>query len=217
RNQKVIEETPAPGINAEVRKSLWDMAERLTRALRYRSAGTVEFLYDDRLQEFFFLEVNTRLQVEHGVTEEVTGIDLVEWMLRLGAGELPDIESLRPKPRGVSIQARIYAEDPAHGFRPCAGTLANVAAPAGVRFEKWVENGREVPPFYDPMLAKIIIRAGAREAAVSLLRNALALARFDGLETNLDYLRSVVAEPEFAAGGYPTDFLSRIAYRPLAI
>src|SRR6185369_7541916 len=107
----------------------WEMAERLTRALSYRSAGTVEFLYDSEREEFFFLEVNTRLQVEHAVTEQVTGVDLVEWMVRLGCGELAPLSDMRPNWRGASIQVRIYAEDPAHAFRPSTGTLTNVNLP----------------------------------------------------------------------------------------
>jgi urea carboxylase len=217
RNQKVIEETPAPGLQPEVRQRLWETAERLTRALQYRSAGTVEFLYDSERERFFFLEVNTRLQVEHAVTEEVTGIDIVEWMVRLAAGELSPLGQLRPKPRGVSIQVRIYAEDPAHAFRPSTGILTHVRLPRDVRCETWVENGTEVTPFYDPMLAKIIVRGDMRDAAVHKLREALAVARFDGLETNLDYLRRVIAEPEFSAGGFPTTFLNAVVYRPNAM
>jgi len=217
RNQKVIEETPAPGLRPEVRQRLWNTAERLTRAIQYRSAGTVEFLYDTDREEFFFLEVNTRLQVEHAVTEEVTGIDIVEWMVRLGAGELPSLESLRPAPKGASIQVRIYAEDPAHEFRPSTGTLTEVQLPENARCEAWVQSGTEVTPFYDPMLAKIICRADTREAAVERLRRALADTRFDGVETNLDYLRWVIAEPAFAAGGFPTSFLSQVVYRPHAM
>jgi urea carboxylase len=217
RNQKVIEETPAPGLSAETRRRLWETAERLTRAVRYRSAGTVEFLYDAEREEAFFLEVNTRLQVEHAVTEEVTGIDLVEWMVRLGAKEFPPLEGLRPTPQGASIQARIYAEDPAHAFRPSTGTVTHVALPHDARSETWVEGGTEVTPFYDPMLAKIIVRADTRDAAVARLRAALARTRFDGLETNLDYLRWVIAEPEFSAGGFHTSFLGRVHYRPHAV
>src|SRR5262252_3450637 len=128
--ERYIEKAPAAGISAKARQQLWGMAERLARALHYRSAGTVEFLYDSDREEFFFLEVNTRLQVEHAVTEEVTGIDIVEWMVRLGAGELGALEELRPKPRGASIQVRIYAEDPADDFRPSTGTLTEVRLPA---------------------------------------------------------------------------------------
>jgi urea carboxylase len=161
--------------------------------------------------------VNTRLQVEHAVTEEVTGVDLVEWMVRLGCGELPPLHEIRPQSRGASIQVRIYAEDPSHDFRPSTGTLMNVTLPPRARCETWVENGTEVTPYYDPMLAKIIVRAVTRDTAVKQLTEALAVTRFDGIETNLDYLRTVVADPEFLVGGYPTSFLSRVLYEPLAI
>ncbi len=217
RNQKVIEETPAPGLSAAVRQQLWERAEHLARAVKYRSAGTVEFLYDSDREDFFFLEVNTRLQVEHGVTEEVTGVDLVEWMVRLGAGELAPLQQLRPAPSGASIQVRIYAEDASHDFRPSAGVLTEVVLPDDARCETWVQRGTEVTPFYDPMLAKIIVRAESRAAAVDSLQQALAEARFDGLETNLDYLRSVVADQRFLTGGFSTSFLGHCDYQPRAI
>src|SRR5262249_7161681 len=194
RNPKVIEEPPAAHLSSEVRGRLWAMAETLTRSLHYRSAGTVEFLYDSDRKEFSFLEVNTRLQVEHAVTEEVTGVDLVEWMVLLGCGELPSLGTIRPAPRGASIQGRVYAGDPAHAFRPSTGTLMNVTLPARARCETWVENGTEITPFYDPMLAKIIVRAETRDASVKEITNALAATRFDGIETNLDYLRTVIAD-----------------------
>jgi urea carboxylase len=216
RNQKVIEETPAAALSPAVRSQLWKTAETLARSLHYRSAGTVEFLYDAEREEFFFLEVNTRLQVEHGVTEEVTGIDIVEWMVKLGSGELPPLHTLACEPRGASIQVRIYAEDPAHGFRPAAGRLTEVRVPSGVRYESWVEGGTEVTPFYDPMLAKIIVRGDSRNDAVHNMREALDACRFEGLETNLDYLRHVIAEEEFKAGGFPTSFLNRVRYAPCA-
>jgi urea carboxylase len=216
RNQKVVEETPARGLRDDVRRRLWDTAEMLARAVQYRSAGTVEFLYDSDREDFFFLEVNTRLQVEHGVTEEVTGVDIVEWMVRLGAGTLPPIESLRVSPSGASIQVRVYAEDPAHDFRPSTGLLMEVRLPAGVRCDSWVERGTDVTPFYDPMLAKIIVRGATRGDAIARLEAALAETSFAGVETNLDYLRRIVVEPEFAAGGFPTSFLSRVQYRPRA-
>lgn len=216
RNQKVIEETPAPGLSAQVHHRLLNTAERLARAVQYRSAGTVEFLFDSDREEFFFLEVNTRLQVEHGVTEAVTGVDLVEWMVRLGSGELPPLDTLRPTASGAAIQVRIYAEDAAHGFRPSTGLLTDVRLPEGVRCDTWVAGGSEVTPFYDPMLAKIIVRGENREDAVTRMERALADTTFAGVETNLDYLRQVVAEPEFRAGGFSTSFLSRVAYRPQA-
>jgi len=214
RNQKVVEETPAPGLRPDVRGRLWETAEHLARAVQYRSAGTVEFLYDAGTEEFFFLEVNTRLQVEHGVTEEVTGVDLVEWMVRLGAGTLPPLETLRVAPSGASIQVRLYAEDAAHQFRPSTGVLTHVSFPSDVRCDTWVSAGTEVTPFYDPMLAKIIVRADTRELALEKLADALARTVCAGVETNLDYLRQVVAHPEFRAGGFPTSLLTRVPYTP---
>src|SRR5262249_18807556 len=162
RHQKVIEETPAPGLDAGSRAALLATAVRLGEAVRYRSAGTVEFLYDNDTRDFYFLEVNTRLQVEHGVTEEVTGVGLVEWMVRLAAGENPIHEA---PTRGHSIQARVYAEDPARDFQPCAGALSVVEWPPDARVETWVESGAEVSPYYDPMLAKIIVRGETRAQA----------------------------------------------------
>src|SRR5204863_9438274 len=137
RNQKVIEETPAPGISSNAREQLWNTAERLTRALRYQSAGTVEFLYDCDREEFFFLEVNTRLQVEHGVTEEVTGIDIVEWMVNVAAGA--PMPAGTPLAQGAAIQARLYAEDPQRGFQPSAGVLTEASFPDDVRIETAVD------------------------------------------------------------------------------
>ncbi len=174
RNQKVIEETPAPRLDDRTRQQLFACAERLGRSVGYKSAGTVEFVYDDASGEFYFLEVNTRLQVEHGVTEQVSGIDLVEWMLRVAAGEPPDLSSHRVLSRGHSIQVRVYAEDPAHQFRPSSGLLSHVQWPEGVRVDHWVETGTEVPAHYDPMLAKIIAHGSNREEALQKLQEALA-------------------------------------------
>jgi urea carboxylase len=217
RNQKVIEETPAPGIAPAIRERLFDAALRLGRAVRYQSAGTVEFIYDSDTAQFHFLEVNTRLQVEHGVTEQVTGIDLVEWMVRLAARELPPLESLPVQPRGASIQVRVYAEDPAKDFQPGAGFLTHVAWPDHARVETWVEPGTEITPYYDPMLAKIIVHAADRAAALARLHAALAATRIVGIETNLDYLRQVTAAGPFAAGGISTSCLGAFDYRRRAI
>jgi urea carboxylase len=214
RNQKVIEETPAPGISTIVREALFAAAIRLGEAVSYRNAGTVEFIYDSARQEFYFLEVNTRLQVEHGVTEEVTGVDLVEWMVRLAAGEDP----IRPvEPRGASIQVRVYAESPLKDFQPSAGALTNVEFPPDVRVETWVESGADIPPYYDPLVAKIIATGDTREQAIDRLQAALNATTLGGIETNLDYLRAVIAASEFRAGGFPTRFLSQFAYRPRAV
>ncbi len=214
RNQKVIEETPAPGISDAVRTELLESAIRLAQAIKYQSTGTVEFLYDSQRGELYFLEVNTRLQVEHGVTEEVTGIDLVEWMVRQAAGAFSPVHAV---PRGHSMQARIYAEQPHKNFQPSSGMLSQVVLPHNARCETGVETGSEVTPYYDPLLAKIIVRGVDREQALLKLQAALADARFDGLETNLDYLRTIVATPDFKEGGFPTKFLASINYRPKAL
>ncbi|MEJ7604788.1 MAG: hypothetical protein WKF37_00595 [Bryobacteraceae bacterium] len=174
--------------------------------VRYQSAGTVEFIYDDTTRDFYFLEVNTRLQVEHGITEAVTGIDLVEWMLLQGAGEL--VLKTAPAPAGWAIEARIYAEDPARNFQPSAGTVTHVAFPEDVRVDTWIESGTEVSPYYDPMLAKVIAHGVDREEALGRLRSALDACRIDGIETNLRYLRQICRTADFAAACITTGFLA---------
>ena len=217
RNQKVIEETPAPGITAATRRRLCESAVRLGEAASYRSAGTVEFVYDNTTGEFFFLEVNTRLQVEHGVTEEVTGLDLVEWMVLQASGDLAPLHTFVIAPRGNSIEVRIYAEDPGANFQPSSGQLAHVVFPKDARVETWIEPGTEVTPYYDPMLAKLIVHAGDRPQAVAKLRAALQTSRLAGLETNLDYLRKVCAATEFAEGAILTSTLAGFPYRRAAV
>ena len=214
RNQKVIEETPAPRLDAATREALCAHAVRLGEAAAYRSAGTVEYVYDVDTREFHFLEVNTRLQVEHGVTEEVTGIDLVAWMVRLAAGDSPlrAFNPSRAQPRGHAIQARIYAEDPARHFQPSAGLLTDVAWPTHTRCDTWVAAGVEVPPFYDPLLGKVIVHAESREAALTELGKALDATRLAGIETNLGYLRSVVDADAFRSGTQITATLAGHTY-----
>ncbi|HEV3330234.1 MAG TPA: urea carboxylase [Bryobacteraceae bacterium] len=213
RNQKVIEETPAPDLAADIREKLLESAVRLARAVRYQSAGTVEFIYDNDSSTFYFLEVNTRLQVEHGVTEEVTGVDLVEWMVRQAAGDMPPLPQIEVHPTGCSIQVRIYAEDSARNFQPCAGRLSEVQWPRDARIETWVESGTEVTPYYDPMLGKIIVRGPDRAAALARLGSALADCRIAGIETNLEYLRQLCAAEGFAAGGVTTAYLREFPFR----
>ncbi len=217
RNQKVIEETPAPNLTPEVRQHLLETAVRLGKAVGYQSAGTVEFVFDALSGEFYFLEVNTRLQVEHGVTEEVTGVDLVEWMVLQAAGELPALDSIDIKPKGVSIQVRLYAEDPNKNFQPSSGVLSGVEFSVQARNETWVERGSEVPPYYDPMIAKIIVKAMNRESALEKMGVALAETRVDGIETNLDYLRQIVADQVFAEGRQTTRYLNGFHYQPHTI
>ncbi len=220
RNQKVVEETPAPGISAETRAGLLESAARLGRGASYRSAGTVEYVLDAAPKgrgAYYFLEVNTRIQVEHGVTEEVTGVDLIEWMVRLAAGELPDLAERAPKAEGASIQARLYAEDPRRDFQPSCGPLTEVVFPDDVRVESAVDRGTEVTPYYDPMLAKLIARGPTREAAREALVSALQRTRIAGIESNRDYLVQVLRAPEFIEGDVHTGLLAGFPYAPQTI
>jgi urea carboxylase len=216
RNQKVVEEAPAPNLPAAARAGLIAAAIKLGEAARYRNAGTVEFLYDEARQDFFFLEVNTRLQVEHGVTEQVMGIDLVEWMIRGAAGDFSFLANPPNSPKGASIQVRVYAEDPALDYRPTSGLLTNVRFP-DARVETWIASGSEVSSFYDPMLAKIIVTADDREAAVKAMQVALDDTALAGIETNLRWLRDVVRTPAFVTGAVSTKALESVVYRPHSI
>lgn len=208
RNQKVVEETPAPHLREEVRQALLETARTLTRSVSYRSAGTVEFVVDARTQDFYFLEVNARLQVEHGVTEAVTGVDLVEWMVLLAANGMPPLPGLTIVPRGHAVQARLYAEDPAKNFQPSTGLLTDVQFPSNVRVDSWIEAGTEVAAHYDPMLAKMIAHGENRIDALEKLAHALDATRLAGLESNLDYLRGVMAYAPFVEGCHTTRSLN---------
>lgn len=212
RNQKVIEETPAPNLADDARAALWETAVRLGRSVSYENAGTVEFLYDDDARAFYFLEVNTRLQVEHGVTEEVLGIDLVEWMIRQAAGEPLRWVQSDVKPKGAAIQVRIYAEDPAREFRPSAGILTEVTWPQQARIESWVERGTEVTSHYDPMLAKLIVEANDRQAALNKLRATLNQCRLSGIACNLRYLRAIAHHDAMEQGRMLTTTLGTLPY-----
>lgn len=222
RNQKVIEETPAPHISEAVRTALHETAKRLGESVNYRSAGTVEFIYDESNESFYFLEVNTRLQVEHGVTEEVFGVDLVEWMIRLGAGETLPLNEQRSA-KGHSIQARIYAEDPVKNFQPCAGLLSRVDWQATTtngmrtRIDTWVESGTQVPALFDPMLAKVIVTADTREQAMTGLAETLDQSELYGIETNLLYLKSILKDEEVKAGLVWTQKLNTMLFSDPAI
>ncbi|WP_108126560.1 urea carboxylase [Saccharospirillum mangrovi] len=219
RNQKVVEECPAPNLKPELATALHQTAERLLAAVNYRNAGTVEFIVDADSDDFYFLEVNTRLQVEHGVTEEVFGVDLVEWMLRQAAGDSPLASAPKLTPQGHAIQVRLYAEDPYRDFQPAAGLLTEVAFADGdgVRVDHWIDAGLEVPPFFDPMLAKLIVHGADREAALGKLDWALAETRLYGIETNLGYLRALVADPALQSGRMTTRYLNDFRALPARI
>lgn len=218
RNQKVLEETPAPNLPTGMAEALCEAAITLAKAVSYRSAGTVEFVYDAEAERFYFLEVNTRLQVEHGVTEQVWGVDLVRWMIELAAGDLPPLAELVKglKPSGHAIQARVYAEDPGRDFQPSPGLLTAVAFPAAdgksLRIDTWVEAGCEIPPYFDPMIAKVISWAPSREQARVALDAALGDTLLYGVETNRDYLRQILGFAPFALGTPWTRCLEGLRY-----
>lgn len=197
RNQKVVEESPAPNLSDETRQKMYAAAESLAHVASYRSAGTVEFLYDENSQRFYFLEVNTRLQVEHGITEEVMGVDLVEWMIKEAAGELKNIKSLVKKPSGHAIEIRVYAEDCLNNFRPSTGKLDEVEFSPKARIETWVRKNIEITSLYDPMLAKLIVHAPNREEAVKKMLEVLDESKIYGVTTNLEYLHSLLKSDDY--------------------
>jgi urea carboxylase len=207
RNQKVVEETPAPNLPQATREALLSSAVRLGELVNYRSAGTVEYIYDAEQDAFYFLEVNTRLQVEHPVTECVTGLDLVECMLKVAAGDAIDWARLQQAPFGASIEVRLYAEDPLKNFQPSPGVLTGVCFPDDVRVDGWIDTGTEVSAYYDPMVAKLIVHADTREAALAKMQQALDATQLHGIASNLDYLRQIVATDAFRSGKVWTRFL----------
>ncbi|MER6940100.1 biotin carboxylase N-terminal domain-containing protein, partial [Nocardioides sp. NPDC000441] len=214
RNQKVIEEAPAPSLPEHVRTVLHDSARQLAKSVSYRSAGTVEFVYDPGRELISFLEMNTRLQVEHAVTEQVMGIDIVELMLRLardGVTALPD-ELFRkcPAPKAYAVEARVYAEDPAKDSMPSSGLVTRAVLPTeapGVRVDSWIETGLEVSPHYDPLLAKVIATGSTRDEALDRLGSALAQTRIDGIVTNVSALRAMTTYPELRSATHSTSTL----------
>ncbi|KFC70999.1 ATP-dependent urea carboxylase [Devosia sp. LC5] len=214
RNQKVVEETPAPGLSEATRARLHKAATDLGAAVAYASAGTVEFIYDPLREDFYFLEVNTRLQVEHPVTEAVFGIDLVEWMIRQAAGEDPIAQAGPLTPKGAAIEMRLYAEIPHANFQPSAGLLTEVRFSDTARIDTWIETGTEVTPYYDPMLAKIIVAGADRPAAIANLRAALKDTSITGIETNLAYLCAIAASDLLASGKVATTALKDFAFVP---
>lgn len=217
RNQKVIEETPAPHISNELRQDLLKTAVKLGQAINYRSAGTVEYVYDVDDSQYYFLEVNTRLQVEHCVTEEVTGVDLVEWMIKQAAGDMPDLDSISISTNGSAMQARVYAEDPNKNFQPSSGLLTKVAFDPNARNDTWIETSTEVSPYYDPLLAKVIAKGANRAEAIDALQSALGNTQISGIETNLEYLLQITQAEEFQKATHTTKFCDSLVYFPHSI
>jgi urea carboxylase len=213
RNQKVVEEAPAPNLPDAVREIMASTSEQLCRSVRYRSAGTVEFVYDVEREEAMFLEVNTRLQVEHPVTEQVWGVDLIELMFRVGDDDPDVLASARAaRPVGAAIEARVYAEDVGRDFQPSPGLITRVAWAPGVRVDGWVETGTEVAAAYDPLLAKVIATGTERDEAIAALAEALAGSSVAGIETNLDYVAAALSMPAFRSATHTTGSLAEFRF-----
>jgi 3-methylcrotonyl-CoA carboxylase alpha subunit len=215
RHQKVIEEAPAPGMSAELRAVMGAAAVEAAKAAGYVGAGTVEFIADGahglKANGFWFMEMNTRLQVEHPVTEAITGLDLVEWQFRVAAGEKLPLAQHQVKHIGHAVEARLYAEDPEHGFLPSTGRLISLQFPAiaGLRIDSGVETGSEVTPFYDPLIAKLIAHAETRGAALERLADALDQTIAIGPRTNAGFLAALCRAPAFLKGDFDTTFIDR--------
>ena len=213
RHQKVIEETPAPGMTGPLRAQMGAAAVAAAKAVGYVGAGTVEFVADGtaglRADGFWFIEMNTRLQVEHPVTEEVTGIDLVAWQFQVAAGEKLPLEQEQIRFDGHAIEARVYAEDPENGFLPSTGKIVGLELPADIRVESGVEQGGEVTPFYDPMIAKLIVHAQSRDAAIDRMTTALDRTLVAGVRSNVAFLGALCRAPSFRDGKVDTGFIDR--------
>ena len=213
RHQKVMEEAAAPGMTAELRAQMGDAAVEAARAVGYEGAGTVEFVADGtqglRAGAFWFIEMNTRLQVEHPVTEAITGLDLVEWQFRVAAGERLPLTQAQIRFDGHAVEARIYAEDPENGFLPSTGKIVAVQWPENIRVDTGVEVGGEVTPYYDAMIAKLITHAASREAAVDQLADALDRTLIAGPHTNVAFLAALCRSDEFRRGTVDTGFIDR--------
>jgi 3-methylcrotonyl-CoA carboxylase alpha subunit len=213
RHQKIVEEAPAPGMTAELRAQMGAAAVEAARAVGYRGAGTVEFVADGsaglRAGAFWFIEMNTRLQVEHPVTEAVTGLDLVEWQFRVAAGERLPIAQEQVDLRGHAVEARVYAEDVENGFLPSPGRIVAMEWPADIRVDAGVAAGAAITPFYDPMIAKLIAHAPTREAALDRLARAVACTVIAGPRTNLALLATLCRAPEFRSARFDTGFIDR--------
>ena len=208
KNQKLLEESPSPSVREEVRAQMIDQALKAVKAARYENAGTIEFLMDEN-GSFYFMEMNTRLQVEHTVTEMVTGIDLVKWQIRIAAGIPLNFNQSEVSLTGCAIECRINAEDPRHDYRPHAGRIDVLHIPGGpwVRFDTAIAQGYVVPPFYDSMIGKLIVFAKTREEAIRKMKAALCELVIEGIQTNRELQLAILSDPRFEDGDYNTDFI----------
>jgi acetyl-CoA carboxylase biotin carboxylase subunit len=215
RYQKLIEETPAPGLPADFRARIHEAAVQFTKRLSYRSAGTVEFLVDLERDAFYFLEMNARIQVEHPITEAVTGIDLVAEQIAIADGHGLRLKQDDVRREGCAIECRINAEDPARNFHPSPGTVRSAVWPSGegVRVDTHIVSGSRIPPYYDSLMAKIIVHAPDRPTALERMRHALTATRIEGIATNLAFHADVLNDAEFQKGGVDTSYLPRLLER----
>ena len=207
-HQKMIEESPSVALTPELRRRMGDAAVRAAKAVHYESAGTIEFLLD-KDKNFYFMEMNTRIQVEHPVTEMVSGVDLMKEMIRVAAGEPLSVKQEDIHLQGHAMECRINAEDPAHHFRPCPGVIEEIHLPGGngVRIDTAAYNGYEIPPFYDSMIAKVIVHGRTRQEAIEKMRSTLGELIIDGVTTNVDFQYEILDNEDFQAGEITTDFI----------
>ena len=209
RHQKLLEEAPSPALSAELRTAMGEAAIKAVQAVDYRNAGTVEFLLDED-GSFYFMEMNTRVQVEHPVTEQITGVDIIKEQLRIASGEPMSCANRAPfSPNGAAIELRINAEDPEHGFRPCPGTITLFEPPAGpgVRVESYIRTGSRISPYYDSLVAKLIVHGQDREEALQRAERALGEFKIEGIATTIPFHKRVVANEMFRSGNVATDFI----------
>lgn len=208
RHQKMIEESPCIAIDSKLRKKMGDTAVRAAKAVGYENAGTIEFLLD-HTGDFYFMEMNTRIQVEHPVTEFVSGVDLIKEQIRIAAGEPLSVKQKDIVIHGHAIECRINGEDPEHNFRPCPGTVQELHIPGGngVRIDTALYSGYKIPPQYDSMLMKVIVHDKDRESALAKMRSVLGEVIIDGVQTNIDFQFKILNHPEFRAGNVTTHFI----------
>ncbi|MBE0671088.1 MAG: acetyl-CoA carboxylase biotin carboxylase subunit [Anaerolineales bacterium] len=211
RHQKIIEETPSPLLTAEIRAMMGEAAVAAAKAVNYYNAGTIEFIFDPKTTQYYFLEMNTRLQVEHPITELVAGIDLVQWQIRIAAGEKFPFTQSDFHQHGHAIECRVYAEDPSNGFLPSTGTLLQFIEPRGpgIRVDSGFKAGSDVTHFYDPLLAKLIVHAETRDVAIQRMQTALREFIVHGVVTNIDFMQAVLKHDDFAQGKVSTRWVEK--------
>jgi acetyl-CoA carboxylase biotin carboxylase subunit len=211
RHQKLLEEAPSAVIDEATRQQMGDVAVKAAKSVGYDSAGTIEFLFDQETREFYFMEMNTRIQVEHPVSEEITGLDLIKWQVKIANGEKLDMQQEKLQRRGHSIECRINAEDPDRDFSPTPGKISQLMLPGGpgIRIDSGVYPGYSIPPFYDSMVAKLITWGTDRREAIERMKRALAEFYIEGIKTTIPFHKKVMIHQEFLRGQYTTDFISK--------